>query len=1691
MFAQKILIFFFFSQIICFSKQEQSQKGFSYLRQTQSLKTYSPCAGIQNCEICEFSVCLKCADGRVLPNCNCSQGFIEVNGVCTKCPDNCQTCSSSSTCTTCNQQYTLNNGQCTCNDALSGTICSDPLNLTFNTFIGRDLISVQINFSDNIRISGIDESKQFQMLQSNCIILHQTTLANYGLAFNQQNAGCYINQNHQNQFIIVVGQQYDKVGILQTPKLVTNQILNYRNGQVKQIYSALTNQVGILNQLNQISKSCYFQNNQIEIGVPFTPSSSKTATIVNQSNLNVQCSLISNTQANPTLPFSCTQTQLKFDLKNFFKGTVITIQAVCTNIFQIVTNDQIQISLTDKDNQINILNISKLLSNYNFNSKIPFELSLTHTPSSSMLDFAVNINSYPQIFTPISVKPEIILYEFDIPPNSVTQDTYVELKVSVSNTQQTVQTVQYFWFNYQSYFQLSLLQKTPIINFDPSQSLTLNAQVIDSNYATTDTNLFSIQWVCFDTNNLPCQSSNGALIDLNSGYELDMPKNILSLNSNYNIYAIASRNSDFTNTQKAIISIYTIPAQLSYTIQNQLSPSSITVSYQDIISVYLDYTLNNTLINYTVRIFKDKYTMKSMYSNSSAISFSIQDYFPNLSFSINSLTELTLQFQAMDTYYQSTVASPTQLDVKIRNPPQQCGFGFSGSNNYKGFKDQITVFVNSCQFDSQYQPYTYQYFYYQNKTQLQQEIENPQIINRQELSLVQSSSQIITYFPPGNLTLMVVVQGQYSVQANFTSILEVKDINFDQSEYENFIQDQYSKAQQQQDQNQELINYRMISIAIQYYENKQPQYQQPENINTLKNNIIQRLQDASWSKLSQDVLLLSQKITSQISQSKIQMSPALAQIIKAQNEKTINDVSQEISNADQSTLTSSQKNNYQQILSNTLQSFVKSVNSINSWTAQDCQNMIDQTSKSLDGISQTMAVNQAPIIIQTIESVLTVEKLNYQNLLNKYYKGSSISGQTSGNKVTANYHVQMQTYPTSSHVYRNELSQINEQYQNKTSSQQILNLLNKTYPVIIPSIKTDVKPSRRRRFLTLYPAQLDVPMEIQFGQITAEEKLTCIQRSTSGKWVANSCKASVQVIDNQRQISCSCKKPDVTSLIADVEQLFDNENLKDIFDGDGIERLIHLTDWYKYAPIWTIIGLNIFLIVLVIVGCKLDKRDKLNIANKKYQLTKLEEIQQIKKSKSYLKDDIKKSQNLFIIVKNNEKIVEKLSQLETIKQSVYQETKENEKQENQLVKENGNQMIQTQQQFSNFQLDNEQIIHAASLENQDCEIQNLNELEKINNFDSKQQDRNTKSQNSKTSQANIETQQQCETNQITPTSQQYIQNPQPADDKQPHQHLDIDSIKFDCQQENSGEGEVRSKQVSLKNLVSNETPQNNQILIESQKELKIGSKSDQNLNSKQAFSIQEQLDNDQNQQQSNNCCKSEQHQLQSTIQNQLDGQTQQNISLKDDNMQQKNMSKKDLKKQQKEEEEKLKLQKAKEKLDDYLKLESLVKGIFAFHIFLSTFIIYDQKFSRAIRFIIYYNKMIWLLALNSVFGVNISVVQIIILSITSTIVLLIVTTILTALLSKKKLKIIGLIITFLFLLFCYYSILVVISGQNPQQANIWIGSYFLTLFINEYLIGIPICCLMYYTAKKLVSKVENPIILQIIGTGLLIEAFKN
>lgn len=39
-------------------------------------------------------------------------------------------------------------------------------------------------------------------------------------------------------------------------------------------------------------------------------------------------------------------------------------------------------------------------------------------------------------------------------------------------------------------------------------------------------------------------------------------------------------------------------------------------------------------------------------------------------------------------------------------------------------------------------------------------------------------------------------------------------------------------------------------------------------------------------------------------------------------------------------------------------------------------------------------------------------------------------------------------------------------------------------------------------------------------------------------------------------------------------------------------RIFELENWYEYAPIWTMIGLNVIFIITIYIGFKYDKRDK-------------------------------------------------------------------------------------------------------------------------------------------------------------------------------------------------------------------------------------------------------------------------------------------------------------------------------------------------------------------------------------------------------------------------------------------------------------------------------------------------------------------
>ncbi|KAL4479369.1 hypothetical protein ABPG73_019351 [Tetrahymena malaccensis] len=1714
--------------------------------------TSSSCSKVKNCDTCEYQICMKCQINRVLPDCSCAIGFLEQSGSCVKCPDNCQVCTDSSTCTACNQQYSLQNGQCFCPTTKIGQFCTDPNNLTYSVFAGADFQSIELVFSDLIRINGINENAQFASSINNCILLDSTSITFYdlGSSVNIPNKGCYIKQNHQNVFVIVVGQLQGQQQLI-VPTINLSQILRYSYGSTQTVLTATTNQSQILIQLNYMIKSCYFKYQSLVVDNT-NPGTLNVPFIFTQNNIqNVSCLTVSQSQGVSTTPYCVSKQSLNLDISTLSVGQNVVVQASCQNMFLITTSDQISITVSTATDQITNQLTLKLISNiYQLNQQVTAVFSIFHQQN-IFSDLTVQVSSIPQIFTTQSQQLTSNSYTLNIPPNTYNAEGFVIIKVQASNADNSLISTQYLSFTYKSAFWVSISQANQITY--PYTNLNYTAQVLDIAQKVTNQSNFQVKWLCFDSQKQLCQQ-NGAPLTLNSGFMLNVQNFYLPINSLYMFYAYVYRVQDYSAQQFTINQINGPYANLTYSISSTQSNNPNLISSQDFVNANMNYFINSTFqslnISYVVRMTNSTNTLKQIQSSSSTIFLCIQDYFPILQFSTNNPTFINFAFSVHDySFGQESIVNAKPLQLQIRTPPSGCIISFGTTNQIIGFKDVAQISINNCQTDASNGPYTYQYFFYQNASQLQQEIVNPLVVQRQELSLKQSGTEITTLLPPGNLQIMVILQGQYSVSANFTQTILVQDNNFTSSYYEVFIQKQYNQSQQyQQQQNyqSEIFNYQNIALAIQQYEQKNSSYFPSQSINTLKNDIIQRLSDTTWQNLNQEAFLLSQKIVSKITQSKIQVSIQSSQNLLAQNEQTLNSLVQEISQQVWSNLSIFSRFYYKQILIKIIQNFMLNVNNINSWTPSDCQNIIQQISNALGGISQVMMINEPQLTFNTTSSQLQAEKLDYATLMQKYFNITFISN-ASASQLSLNYHVHIQTYPTDSKLYRNELSDINSQYQQNTTSQEILSLLQKTYPVKIPQIMTDQKISRAR-FLTLQQGSINSPIIIQFGQISDQEKLKCIQRSTSGKWVSNSCKATVQIINNQRQISCSCNQPDITSLIADIDQLFDNQNVQDIFSESGIERLIHLNGWYKYAPIWTIIGLNIFLITILIIGCRLDKRDKQTLQKNIFLHNKFGLVGSDRNS--FISEKNVNNQSQFMKVKNSSNLGSPLSQGTPKNQFVKTLSKENENNQlnnkkslfaqikvenNQNTSNNENkdgidfvkdgQQIKQQQQLITNNSAQPQIVNIENIKIESfdqvqilntCNIQHTletqqNEHEALNNNKDNiitQIIKNIPQQ--RESETSIPNENQSQKDEIFNRDYFEMKNkklnqnnllikndanisgiftnefntPSPTHKNQ-HEIVFVEAFQLedskekeqtDCNQSTNDKNEQKIEEYkkSEKNITKKQRNFSEQLLIQPQQQnnINLSIQKDEMQKSKLSDCSPNSLKSTQNEQQIQIC--------NSLIQPAQLGNKSEEMSIT------KNYDK-DLKEQQ----EKIKLQQAKEKLQEYLQTETQIKGTLVFHLFFQTFIVFDEKHSRAIKFVIYYNKMVWLLALNSIFGVNLSIAQIIILSVSSTITLLIVTALITALLSKKKLKVIGLIISSLFLLFCYYSILVVISGQDSYQANIWIGSYFLTLFINEYLIGLPICFVMYQVNKKVLNKVESPIILQILGTGLLIEAFKN
>ncbi|KAL4506221.1 hypothetical protein ABPG73_016955 [Tetrahymena malaccensis] len=138
----------------------------------------------------------------------------------------------------------------------------------------------------------------------------------------------------------------------------------------------------------------------------------------------------------------------------------------------------------------------------------------------------------------------------------------------------------------------------------------------------------------------------------------------------------------------------------------------------------------------------------------------------------------------------------------------------------------------------------------------------------------------------------------------------------------------------------------------------------------------------------------------------------------------------------------------------------------------------------------------------------------------------------------------------------------------------------------------------------------------------------------------------------------------------------------------------------------------------------------------------------------------------------------------------------------------------------------------------------------------------------------------------------------------------------------------------------------------------------------------------------------------------------------------------------------------KEKLNMLLKKQFLVR-VLVFHEFFNIFYTFDPNMSRAIKFSIFYLRIVHSLCLTTIFDESYNINQKVMISIASSIILVTGVTIITKIHKIKFLgKKLSAFLMICLLLFYYYVILSIISGEDFQQANSKTISFLLIVSID-------------------------------------------
>ncbi|EAS06209.3 REJ domain protein (macronuclear) [Tetrahymena thermophila SB210] len=511
--------------------------------------------------------------------------------------------------------------------------------------------------------------------------------------------------------------------------------------------------------------------------------------------------------------------------------------------------------------------------------------------------------------------------------------------------------------------------------------------------------------------------------------------------------------------------------------------------------------------------------------------------------------------------------SMTVKSFNINLPPANCLFTVSPTSG-QALQTIFTLQMSGC--TSSDNVLTYQFFYYQNNSEFKQEILIPNNILRRQIQDQSLINLMNTTLPSGNLTIMgQVMNSKLSV---FNSTVQVKVDPFDQGEEQiNNIIDQTIQSVNNQFIKQIVVNLCLVGEEI---SKNYPLYNL-NSVNQRKPLLISQIINSTISLPNQSYLsTFSNKVISQLQFSLISKQDS-------QQQGVLNYINNTLQNQIVLMQDTSNKllNNNNIVIQNLVDSF-KMLNSTTqsiSYSLLPSQmNISDQICGFLTNITlpNTGGIQLEGNLIQ-----LNCQQITEKNLYQYVQEFVEIQSNTT-NIYSISYSTYSQNPYNQTPEFINYTQQLVKFQPNITISQN---------PVIIPQIQ-NVNNMSNRRLLSVSNGSLNQNSTYiyKFQNVSkSQNKLTCLQKQTNS-WSSSKC----QMVNNTQMngFYCYCKDKTPTTITDDLEQIIQNKNLQTAFSSQGFNNISNFKYFYKYAIFWTLSCVTLLSISLFFIGQRLDRK---------------------------------------------------------------------------------------------------------------------------------------------------------------------------------------------------------------------------------------------------------------------------------------------------------------------------------------------------------------------------------------------------------------------------------------------------------------------------------------------------------------------